>query len=656
MYLNKKNLNQFNMKHITISLFLLVWTGTAFGQTTKPASLQPPSKDSRAITVSDWKSQSPLKGGGDVFLTEEFNWADATSQLGWLLPAGWKLEDPGDIGYNWHWAIDTLKGVYTNEPPLSSNSAANGFLALNLDGYNKDLGNYVNYLAVNNSIVSPAIDCSGHSSVLVRLAQNFRYWSAAVMTFEVTNDKGVHWASFDMKMGTLYSERVGGINAGEKVDLYLNITDAAAGMPEVQFKITWKDARLYYWMIDDITFMEGWNNDLQMLYYEANYDNGTADKEGFFYAVPKTQLSGYNMMAVVRNFGNSEQWGTHLNVKVDKNYQSVYDQSTTPYVMYNGLTDTFRIEQQFVPEEFGHYKMYFSAEMDNPDEIPSDNYSSIPFHVTDSLFSRCDDDPEVSFSTWGWYSYQHEGDLMGTWYTLKKDAEINSISCYINNADIRSSFRYVLLGYNAEDGTTYELLGSELMTMDSTILKNHWVTMPLIKDGEGEFLLAGNSYMVCIEFWNNLDFQNAYDSPRYSIGSDRSNFYPSGKCWFYQTEIQAWWSSGNDLFMLRMNLNDHSNIIDGAATDALAGSTVLQNYPNPFTGETNISYKLSQSSDVQIDVRDITGRLVWSQKLDNQTAGDHTIVLGADSFQPGTYFYTLTGRDFSKTLRMTVSR
>ena len=37
----------------------------------------------------------------------------SASQPGWLLPSGWKLEDPGDIGYNWHWAIDTLKGVYT---------------------------------------------------------------------------------------------------------------------------------------------------------------------------------------------------------------------------------------------------------------------------------------------------------------------------------------------------------------------------------------------------------------------------------------------------------------------------------------------------------------------------------------------------------------
>ncbi len=643
------------MKNITITLVFFALVCTSYGQTVRNAGIAPPSKGSPETASNYIPNPSLLKGGGDIFWTEEFDWADSTSQIGWLLPAGWSILDPDDIGYNWHWAIDSLKGAYVSEPPLNSLSKANGYLALNLGKYNQDFGNYNDYLKVNSSIISPPIDCSAHSSVLVRLAQSFRYWSEAEMIFEVTNDKGVHWAQFDMKMGTLYSERVGGIAAGEKVDLYLNLTDVAAGLPEVQFRITWRNARLYFWMIDDIVLMEGWENDLQMLYYEANYDNGTADKEGFFYAVPKTQLSGYNMMGIVRNFGNAEQWGTHLNVQVTKNNQQIFNENTVPYVFYPSITDTFRIQDQFIPEEYGHYKMDFTVKMDNEDERPGDNFATIPFHVTDSLFSRCDDHPELSFSTWGWYTYQHEGDLMGTWYTLKKDAEINSISGYINNADIRSSFRFVLMGYNAEEDTPYELLGSELMPMDSTILKNHWVTLPMIKDGEGEFLVADNSYLVCIEFWNNLDFQEAYDSHRYSIGSDRSNFYPSGKSWFIQSEDKTWYSSGTDLFMLRMNLNDHSNLIDGIGNPALNVNSVSQNYPNPFTAETTIEYSISQLSDIQIDIRDITGRLIWNQNFMKIPAGNHSIQLDGNMFQPGTYLYTITGKGFTETKRMTVS-
>lgn len=642
------------MKHLTITLVLTFIAFNAWAQKANLSNAEPPSREDRVLAAAPAIKQSPMKGGGDIFWQEAFDWADPASQIGWLLPAGWSWVDPDDIGYNWHWANDTLKGVYTNEPPLNSDTKANGFLALNLDGYNKDIVNYNDYRPVNNSIISSVIDCSAHSSVLVKLAQNFRYWSEADMFFEVTNDNGSHWAPFDMKMGTLYSERVGGIAAGEKVDLFLNISDVAAGMPRVQFKITWRKARLYYWMIDDITFMEGWDNDIQMLYYEANYDNGTLDKEGFFYSVPKTQISGYDLMAVIRNFGNIEQWGTHLSVQVTKNNQVIYDEITVPYQLYPTITDTFRIAKQFIPGEFGHYQIDFSAKMANVDEIPGDNHSSIPFQITDSLFSRCDNKPEVSFSTWGYYTYQHEGDVMGTWYTLKKDEEISSISCYIHDADIRSSFRFVLYAYNVEDDAAYELLGSEFMQMDSTILKEHWVTMPLMKDGEGEFLKADNSYMVAVEFWNNLEFQEAYDSDRYSIGSDRSNFYPSGKCWFYQTENQEWWSSGDHLFMIQMNVNNHENMIDGIDNRSVASSMVMQNFPNPFNDETTIAYSLGQSSDIQLNICDITGRVVWNQKFVKMPAGDHKITLSGASFQPGTYLYTIQGKDFTQTKWMVV--
>ncbi|MFO7615804.1 MAG: T9SS type A sorting domain-containing protein [Bacteroidales bacterium] len=644
------------MRKFVLLLISTLVFGQMAGQVLKPPEIRPPSNEANSIHATPARSAPALKGGGEIFWTEEFDWADPSIPIGWRLPEGWTLEDPGDIGYNWHWANDTLKGVYTNEPPLNSTSKANGFLALNLDGYNKDLGDYTNYLPVNNSIVSPKIDCSAHSSVLVNIQQNFRYWSEAVMLFEVTNDDGLHWAAFDMEMGTLISERVGGIPAGGKVDLRLNISDVAAGSSQVQFRITWRDARLYYWMIDDISFMEGWDNDIQMLYYQADYDNGNEEDEGFFYMVPKTQISGYDMMAVIRNFGNLDQWRTQLQVTVTKNNQIIYDQGTTPYTLFPGITDTFRIPNQFVPEEFGHYQMDFYAKMDAEDELPHDNHASIPFHITDSVFSRCDDRPEVTFSTWGWYTYQHEGDLMGTWYTMKTDAEISSIAVYISSADIRSSFRLLLLEYSAVDDALFTLVSSDLVDMDSTILKNHWVTLPIQQDGESEFLKAGSSYLACIEFWNNLDFEEAYDSRRYAIGSDRSNYYPSGQCWFWQSEIDAWWSSGSDLFMIRMHLNDDSNIVDGILAEPNGTISLLQNYPNPFSDHTVMTYELPSRSDVVLDIRDITGRSVWRREMSDQDAGKHTVQLEGSQLAPGTYFLTLSTAGFKKTIRMSVVR
>lgn len=597
-----------------------------------------------------------LKASGIAFWEEQFDWGDPESPIGWYLPEDWTLEDNGDTGYNWHWANDTLRGTYTNEAPFMSTSTENGFLALNVDGYNADILNYADYLAVNNSIISPVIDCSQHSSVLVKVEQRFRYWSSSVQLFEVTNDDGVHWAAFDMRMGTLINETVAGLGPREKVDLYINISDVAAGMPEVQFRITWRDARLYYWMIDDIVFMEGWDNDLQMLYVEADYDNGLPeDPEGFFYQIPKTQLSSYHFHSIVRNFGNLEQWGTHMNVKVMKNNAYIWDQNSDPYVSYPMETDTLVLEQAYMPEEFGHYKIDVAIQSENEDEIPQDNSASMLFHVTDSVFSRADDTRETSFTTWAWYTVDHEGDYMGSWYTMKQDEEVNSISVYINGADINYSIAVSLFTDDPETGEVFELLTSELIPIDSTILKNHWVTIPLDKDGEGEFLEAGKSYMAAVYFTSPMPYEEAYDSRRYSIGSDRSYFYPSGKCWYYFAVDDAWYGSGTDNFMIKMNLNRNDNIIDGIPLIESKGS-LSQNYPNPFNHSTRIAFQTAQDDELFLIVRDLTGRVVYSENLGRMTAGSHEVALEASNLESGTYLYSLSGQHFNETKRLTVTK
>ncbi len=649
------------MKKVTLFLMFIGASLLAFPQVQQRTLENPPPRKLRADENKYQQQQTVknLKTGEElIFWEEQFDWEDPTVEAGWKLPDGWTVEDPTDVGYHWHWANDTLKGVYTNEPIMNSTSAHNGVLALNLDGYNSDIAHYSEYLAVDNSIISPPIDCSGHASVLVRVEQRFRYWSGATMLFEVTNDAGVHWAAYDMKMGTLISETVAGLGPQEKVDLYLNVTSVAAGMPEVQFRITWRDARLYYWMIDDIVFMEGWDHDLQMLYYEADYDNGTDDPEGFFYQVPYNQLSGYDFHSIVWNFGNEDQWGTHMNVKVTKNNQVIWDQNTDPIlsVALPDVADTLYLKEQFVPEDFGHYQIDITVASESEDERPDDNSAVLPFHVTDSVFSRSDTTREQSFSTWGWYTVDHEGDFMGTWYTLKEDVEINSITAYINGADVEYSIMYALFGLDEETGDPIELLVSDLVGVDSTILENHWLTLPLEKDGEGEFLEAGKSYMAAVYFSSPMTYEEAYDSRRYSIGSDRSNFYPSGKCWYYFAVDDAWYSSGSDLFMIAMNFNDDSNIIDGTPLTPAEGFMLEQNYPNPFADQTTIQFSLPVESDIEFIIMDLTGRKVYEQSLGSKPAGINQIELNAKDFESGTYFYTVKGENFKQTKQMIITK
>ncbi len=75
-----------------------------------------------------------------------------------------------------------------------------------------------------------------------------------------------------------------------------------------------------------------------------------------------------------------------------------------------------------------------------------------------------------------------------------------------------------------------------------------------------------------------------------------------------------------------------------------------QNYPNPFNPTTNISYQLSESGDISLDIYDVLGRKVISLVDEHQAPGTYTVAWHANDSkeQPvaaGIYFYKLNTGD-----------
>lgn len=69
--------------------------------------------------------------------------------------------------------------------------------------------------------------------------------------------------------------------------------------------------------------------------------------------------------------------------------------------------------------------------------------------------------------------------------------------------------------------------------------------------------------------------------------------------------------------------------------------TLSQNFPNPFNPTTEIRFSLSQESQVQLKVYDITGRLVKSLIDETLAAGVYQKTFNAGNLASGLYFYQL---------------
>jgi hypothetical protein len=82
---------------------------------------------------------------------------------------------------------------------------------------------------------------------------------------------------------------------------------------------------------------------------------------------------------------------------------------------------------------------------------------------------------------------------------------------------------------------------------------------------------------------------------------------------------------------------------------------VSQNYPNPFTGETTVTVYLSQfTSNINIDVIDITGKQVYTHQIQNLTQGNHDITIDGSNLKSGVYYYTISTGNSTQTRKMIV--
>jgi hypothetical protein len=77
-----------------------------------------------------------------------------------------------------------------------------------------------------------------------------------------------------------------------------------------------------------------------------------------------------------------------------------------------------------------------------------------------------------------------------------------------------------------------------------------------------------------------------------------------------------------------------------------------QNYPNPFNSTTKISYSLSRSSDVTIDIYDIMGRRIAGMLDTHQQPGNYSVNWSPQNLPSGVYFYSLRAGDNQQIQKM----
>jgi hypothetical protein len=594
------------------------------------------SHDCNSNSCSDWVFDNGSDIAGSAWYEIDINFECASAG-----PAG---------PYN-QWAGGSGDGSAASS--MNSTTADNGTLMVDSDEFGADAGYDAAW--VENCWVQTAspIDCSAEEFVSISLETRYRCWDNGASDdsekclIEISRD-GVNWpdiSTFSIADGTVdYGagpvqsrwEVFEGYETSDQSDnptiAEFDITAAAGSQATVWVRFRWAGTWGYSWEIDDIEVYPTPANDTRIdnyLSYTNYYQTGVYE----YGAWPESQIpTNLEAGAKVYNAGYTDQTG--VNIELDHNGTVAVSQSID--LAYQ-TSDTLQVPYQ--PSGLGAVAISYTLSADAEDENPSNNTGAQGFEITEYTFGR-----DNGFITNEFPGEPTDDYIAVSGYDIESDVTIYAIDVAIINGYDNGTSCIAYL-YDVEDPDYLSdsspssggvLVQSEEVDLSAGNGNNAgedvttWYTFLLEEPYDasaGDYLAGGfESYGG-----SNLQIgeaQYTYDNTAFVYGPFGAG---SAYGWYYTNEVP----------MVRLNLdpNAEAGVADLGNTQ---GFEMFPSYPNPTNSTTTIQFNIDNASDVMFEMRDITGKVVYSLDMGTQAPGMNNITVDASEFAAGAYTYTLT--------------
>lgn len=657
------------MKKIYLSLFSLTVASAAFGQVQKlpaPNASVPGAKHAAGLIDASLVQIPSSERGTPV-------WSDDVSTpANWTFTTGPNHNPPvGTSNPGWQ-VVTALPSTLTSQgtyPTLSSASGGN-FLFIDSDAPGGS--------AQQDAIATysgPAIDLTSAGTNFLSLR-----WQQISRKFYETHYVGISvnggstWT--DIEVNTTYGASVNNYlghqalpnphNVNIPVGAIFDAHVSGGGtLNNVRIRFTYQGAWDWYWAIDDIAFVPTPDHELMVTGFEtfaATKAYGLA-AEGVnlpTYVIHNSQKdpAGYKFAAQLYNEGSFIQPSSNGVYTVMDGVTTVYSGVGAGATNHAPLatvsdTSTTAFNPSATPADYTPSVALDYTNVAN-DEIPANNSRSLePMRVTQKYHGRA----PFSFSAGNMYGgLDASGDPNPFIVTTAIQAHTNK-----NLEGIRvalSSFTdvgTVLYPYIEEvDPTTgatniiYE--GSQVFNGGFTVAAGNISSTTAIVYVDIVLqnavpLTAGNVYLI------GLDHQG----PEQLVLMTGICTSPNQTNFIFRPDAAGvpTWFYTNSTPMIHAMFDVGINVAEQEATGLQLG----QNFPNPTNGTTTINYGLLENaSQVNIEIVDVTGKLVMSINEGSKPAGNYNVTFNTNQLTEGVYMYTLTDGANRLTKRMVVTK
>ncbi len=276
--------------------------------------------------------------------------------------------------------------------PIGSLTSANGFMIFDSDyldnnGNRATMGQGPNPTPHTGILETPVMNFTGYTSIFLDMRSSFRRFQTTCYILFST-DGG---ATYPDTM-SIYDEDFP-VNTATANDsrLLMPIPFNIPGNAQVKARIVFDGATVsnangsgyYYWMIDDIHFVEAPDNELEMV----DVYLGPNSRQRYFGNIPYRHARNDTMFVsgFIRNNGTNAQ----PNARIETYFNGVLENTSSTITSVPSQTDSIaangfiHMDKPSVP-----YVADFVSVSDLPSGLPENDTMSMNFSITDSVYSR----------------------------------------------------------------------------------------------------------------------------------------------------------------------------------------------------------------------------------------------------------------------------
>lgn len=595
---------------------------------------------------------------------------------------------------------NTLPNLWGTRDVVASPTRDNGVMMLDVDRYNSDnadpdsvgSSHVIQGNPISSMLISPTIDLSqAGENVLLTFYQYVRQCCGPTYsaTAELSTDNGATWIPYDV------FAPYGGGNSEINVYVSLNISEALAtattDLTQCKVRFVWGgDAFVYFWTLDDVQFVQLPDNDLSLgkTYYN-DFDrknpmflNDEISVEDYYKAFeynnqPDYLTRPFTLGGIVSNVGAATQTNVVLHVDATLPDGSVVEDYavTEPIDMEAGAVDTI-FAAEIMPDVTvtGQYTFSYRVTGDAEDMVPGNNVgddqrATLTREIDNNGYAIMSNDARTTGNSayttlgqdiiWGvpyvfpeatdgnpkyithveavlFYAEDFAETKVGEliYFNVRKGAAINEEPT--DPETLTSVYFDAEQPYKYDDvEIEHEIQESDIWYTDESNTPV-WVSFelpsPVLVDAntiyQAEFRVPASGDAIVFSTIAQLQeqfaavlYDNGDDPPAWSyLGSSASQKYNS--------------------LAIRFRTSADPTAVETISQEN--GMQLVQNYPNPFTTSTMIQYRIEETTQASLEVRDITGKLVFNKDLGMVVgATANTYELQRGSLTPGMYTYSI---------------